>query len=115
MRRWGEVLARHEPLVWRRTIEQLLQCGAVEAATPEERVDDNRPIACARVDSNEEMTGEADPAGAHAGTPGELAIDERERNRDAELTIEHIGKKTVPRIVIVLLVAPKPELIMDAP
>ncbi len=115
MRRRGEVLARHEPLIGRRTLEQLLQCGLIEAATPEERVDHNRPIAGTRVDSNEEMTGETHPASVHAGTPRDLAVDERERNRDAELTIEHVGKKTVLRIVIVLLVAPKPELLIDTP
>jgi hypothetical protein len=54
----------------------------------------------------------ADATGANSRAACHFAIDEREGDRDAELAIEYVRQQAVPRVVVVLVVAPEPESVI---
>ena len=111
-----EVLLEGECLRGCRPLEELLQPCLVEPAAAEEGIDRDRCVlALASVDTHEEVAREADPARAHADPAGNLAVDERQGDGDAELPVEDVGKEAVLRIVVVLLVAAKTERFVEVP
>src|SRR5262245_34222677 len=98
-----ERLARADHL-----LQQRLERFFVEHAAVEERIDDDRitpEIRRAPLDAHQEMPRKTDAARRNADPLGDLAINERERDRDADAALEHVRKEAVLRVVIVGLVA----------
>ena len=60
--------------------------------------------------AHQEVAGEVDAFGAHAGAAGDLDVDERHRDRNAFLPIHHFVQAAVARIVELLAVAGEAEL-----
>ena len=54
---------------------------------------------------DDEMAGKADPYQRYAQAVTDLNVDQRERNRNAELAVEDFVEKAVARVVVVGLVA----------
>src|SRR5947209_13672749 len=63
--------------------------------------------------TNEEVARKPDADCARSDPPRDLHVDDRERDRDAEASIEHLVEHTVLWIVVVLAVASKAALDED--
>ena len=59
---------------------------------------------------HEKMSGEVDPDDVQAGATGDLHVNQRERDRDARPAIQHLVEKTVPRVVVLNVVAGEVQL-----
>jgi hypothetical protein len=87
----------------RDALEQRLERRVVEDAPAVERIDEHLGISGAE-HAHEEMPRKRDTLRANARAPRDLAVHERERNRDARFPIEHVGEEAVSRVVVVALV-----------
>ena len=112
--RGDEVLGGDERLRGRRSLEELLEARRVEDPSAEERVDGVRSVVDrGGIDAHEEVAGKADAPGPDARPPRDLAVNEGQGDRDAELSIEDVGQEAIPGIVVVLLVAAEAERVED--
>ena len=88
--------------------EQRLEAGPVQRRAAPERIEDQRFGAA--VDADQEVPRETDARGAEAETAGDLEVEDRQGDRDADPPGEHLGEKAVAGIVVVVRVAAKAEL-----
>jgi hypothetical protein len=61
------------------------------------------------LDANEEMTWKSDPVGRDANATRDLAINDGQSDRNAQLAFEDVGQEAVSWIVVVALVASEAE------
>ena len=77
-----------------------------------ERVDDELFRVRLRA-AHEEVAGEIDAVHLQPGTPRDLHVDDRERQRDAGPTFEHLVEAAVSRILVLVAIARETELVEE--
>ncbi len=82
--------------------------GAVERAARIKRIDEHFVISHTE-DAHQKMARKRNTLRTHRNASRDFAINERERNRNSNFSIEHVRQKTIFRIVVVALVAAKAE------
>ena len=96
-------------------LQQRPAVGLVQDAAGVERVDDQPLVRIVGMQvlqrAHQEVTGKVHPLHAHAGAPAHLDVDQRQRDGDARLLVEHLVEAAVPRVVVVLAVAGEPQLV----
>src|ERR1700689_4959846 len=95
--------------------EQALKPGFIQPAPAEEGIDRDhvgpgtRLWSIGAVDSNQEVPREAHSPRSHPYAARDLAVDEGQRDRNAQLAAQHVGQEAVARVVVVELVAAEVE------
>ena len=90
--------------------EKALQTLGVETVSPEERVDRDRSVFTAHgVDPHEEVPGKAHAPRVDPCTACDLTEYERQRDRNAEAALDHVGDEAIARIVVIVLIASETE------
>src|SRR5262249_28264406 len=104
----AHVLGREPRRKADRARQVLLQGRAVEGGAAAERVEDALAAGLARAD--EEAPREADAGEVEAEPPADLEEHDRQRDGDAEAPGQDLVEAAVLRVVVILLVAAKPDL-----